>query len=210
MKKIIDKNTWDRKEHFEFFTKIDDPVFGITAEVEVTNALKKCKKNNWSFHQYYHFLSTKAVNEIEEFKTRIEDGIIVQFDVVHTSTTILKENKTFAFTFIPRTETFEEFSKLAVKEFKRARNSIGIGITEESKQLNTIHYSTIPWINFKGIKHPLSTSFVDSNPKITFGKIENINDVVKMPVAVFGHHGLIDGYHIGLYLERFQSLLNGY
>ena len=83
-----------------------------------------------------------------------------------------------------------------------------MGITEESKQPNTIHYSTIPWINFKGLKLSLSTNFVDSNPKITFGKIENINDIVKMPIAIFGHHGLLDGYHIGLYLEKFQNLLN--
>jgi chloramphenicol O-acetyltransferase type A len=208
MKRVIDKSTWDRKEHFEFFSKIDDPVFGITVEVDVTRALKKCKENNWSFHQYYHFLSTQAVNEIEEFRTRIENDSIVLFDEVHTSTTILKDNKTFAFTFVKKTTTFEEFSKLAVIEFDRARNAIGMGITEESKQLNTIHYSTLPWINFKGLKHPLSTNFVDSNPKITFGKMENVNDVLKMPVAIFGHHGLLDGYHIGLYLEKFQSLLN--
>jgi len=208
MKRIIDKDTWSRKEHFEFFSKIDDPVFGITAEVDVTRARKKCKENDWSFHQYYHFLSTQTVNEIEEFRTRIENDTVVLFDEVHTSTTILKDNKTFAFTFVPKTNTFEEFSKLAVKEFQRAKDSIGMGITEESKQLNTIHYSTLPWINFKGLKHPLSTSFVDSNPKITFGKMVNTNDVLNMPVAIFGHHGLLDGYHIGLYLEKFQNLLN--
>ena len=208
MKRVIDIKTWERKEHFEFFSKIDDPVFGITAEVDVTSTFKKCKVNNWSFHQYYHFLSTQAVNEIEEFRTRIENDSIVLFDEVHTSTTILKDNKTFAFTFVPKTDSFEEFSKLAVIEFGRGRNAIGMGITEESKQLNTIHYSTLPWINFKGLKHPLSTNFVDSNPKITFGKMEKINDVLKMPVAVYGHHGLLDGYHIGLYLEKFQSLLN--
>ncbi len=209
MNKIIDKNTWNRREHFEFFSSLNDPMFGISADVEVTHAYKKCKENNWSFHKYYHFLSTKAVNEIEEFRTRIEGDNVVLFDEVHTSTTILKENKTFAFTFVPKTETFEEFSKLAVKEFERAKNAVGMAITEESKQLNTIHYSTIPWINFKGIKHPQGTNFIDSNPKITFGKIEGANDIMKMPVAIFGHHGLLDGYHIGLYLGKFQDLLNG-
>ncbi len=209
MKKIIDNNTWKRKDHFDFFSKIDDPVFGITLEVDVTKAYKKCKENNWSFHHYYHFLSTKVVNEIDEFKTRIEGENVVLFDEVHTSTTILKNNKTFAFTFIPYTLNFQDFTNLASKEFDRVKKCEGLGFTEESKQLNTIHYSTLPWLNFKGLKHPLSVNFVDSNPKITFGKMMKINKSLTMPIAIFAHHGLLDGYHIGLYLEKFQNLLDG-
>lgn len=208
MKRIIDKSTWKRKHHFEFFSNLTDPTFGITVEVDVTKAKRKCKENNWSFHQYYHFLSTKAVNEIEEFRVRIDGEDIVVFDEIHTTTTILKDDKTFAFTFIPYTKTFNEFSKLAEEEFNWAKEVEGLGITEKSSQLNTIHYSTIPWLNFKGLKHPITTDFVDANTKISFGKIDGVNGVFKIPVAIFAHHGLIDGYHIGLYIDRFQELLD--
>jgi chloramphenicol O-acetyltransferase type A len=29
-----------------------------------------------------------------------------------------------------------------------------------------------------------------------------------MPVSVHVHHGLADGYHVGLFVERFQELMN--
>ncbi len=29
-----------------------------------------------------------------------------------------------------------------------------------------------------------------------------------MPVSIHGHHGLMDGYHIGLFVERVQELWN--
>lgn len=209
MKRIIDKSTWKRKEHFDFFNGIEDPTFGLVVDFDMTKAYKKCKNLNWSFHKYYHFLSTKAANEIEEFRTRIEDGKVVVYDKIHSSTTILKDDKTFAFTFVAMTETFEEFSKLSEVEFERARKSIGLGMTAETEAPNMIHYSTIPWVNFRGLKHPISTSFADSTPKISFGKLEkHTEDKLTMAVGIYGHHGLMDGYHVGLFVERFQQLLN--
>ena len=28
-----------------------------------------------------------------------------------------------------------------------------------------------------------------------------------MPIAIYVHHGLMDAYHVGLYVDRFQELL---
>ena len=36
MKQIIDINSWNRKEHFYFFSKLDDPFWGITTTVDFT------------------------------------------------------------------------------------------------------------------------------------------------------------------------------
>jgi chloramphenicol O-acetyltransferase type A len=30
-----------------------------------------------------------------------------------------------------------------------------------------------------------------------------------MPVSVHVHHGLTDGYHVGLFVNKFQKLMNG-
>ena len=30
-----------------------------------------------------------------------------------------------------------------------------------------------------------------------------------MPVSINVHHALMDGYHVGLFIEKFQKLLNG-
>lgn len=54
--RIIDKNTWKRKEHYEFFSEYDDPFFGITSEIECSNAYEFCKKTK------YHSLHITCIN----------------------------------------------------------------------------------------------------------------------------------------------------
>jgi len=51
--KIIDTENWNRKEHFDFFSKMASPFFGIVTEVDCTKAYKKAKENENSFFAYY-------------------------------------------------------------------------------------------------------------------------------------------------------------
>lgn len=209
MRKEIDINTWIRKDHYMFFSAFEDPFFGVTVELDVTKAKKICKEKKWSFHQYYHFLSGKVINEIKELKTRIENNKIFVYDTIHISTTILKPNHLFAFTFNKMTSTFEEFSANAKKEFEKVKQAKGLGLTKNTAAIHTVHYSTVPWLNFTAIKHPLNFKG-DKNgiPKITFGKVNSKYNKLFMPIAIYAHHGLVDGYHISLYISRFQELLN--
>jgi chloramphenicol O-acetyltransferase type A len=34
------------------------------------------------------------------------------------------------------------------------------------------------------------------------------NGVKTMPVSIHVHHGLMDGYHVGLFVDEFQRLMN--
>ena len=36
------------------------------------------------------------------------------------------------------------------------------------------------------------------------------NGVKEMPVSIHGHHALMDGYHVGMFVEKFQNLLNNW
>jgi chloramphenicol O-acetyltransferase type A len=55
------------------------------------------------------YQSIVAVNAIEEFRYRIEDGKVVSYDKIHCSTTALNANNLFAFAFMPYTDKFEDF-----------------------------------------------------------------------------------------------------
>jgi chloramphenicol O-acetyltransferase type A len=77
--KIIDINGWNRKEHFEFFSKMASPYFGISTEVDCTQAYKNAKENGYSFFAYYLHKSMIAVNAVEELKLRIVDNQVVLF-----------------------------------------------------------------------------------------------------------------------------------
>jgi chloramphenicol O-acetyltransferase type A len=71
---------------------------------------------------------------------------------------------------------------------------------------NLIHYSAIPWLDFTSISHARSFSFPDSCPKISFGKMTEIDGQKSMSVSIHVHHALVDGYHVGLYVDRFSGI----
>jgi chloramphenicol O-acetyltransferase type A len=208
MKRFLDIETWNRKEHFRFFSQCDEPLFGIVSEIDVTDGHRFCKENNIAFFLYYHFKSTIAVNQIEEFRYRIDGSQIIIYDTIHVTTTISRPDNTFAFAFIPFTDSFMEFCLSAKTEIEKIRNSDGLSITENTSRSDVIHFSTVPWISFTGVTHARNFKYHDSVPKITFGKYYPKNERLIMPVSINVHHGLMDGYHVGKYLQLLEQLIN--
>ena len=207
MKKIIDFEQWERKEHFFFFNQFDDPSFEITTNVDCTKAYQKTKEKNYSFFLYYLHCSLRAVNAVKEFKLRIEDEKVIIYDTIHAGPTIARDNGTFGFSHLPYFEDFKEFANNAEKiiiEVKAARN-----LDPSFNHLDVIHFSSIPWISFTSVAHPkFSHKVKDSVPKISIGKINEKDSKKMMPVSVTANHALMDGYHIGKYLELFQQYLD--
>ena len=206
MKQKIDFKNWNRKEHFEFFSAFDEPFFGITTSIDCTIALEKAKANQISFFVYYLHKTLAAVNKIENFRLRIEDKNVVLYDEIDASATIMREDKTFGFSFMKFHEDINEFQKIVQKEIARMQTTTGI-LTREYPE-NIIHFSAIPWINFTGLTHSRNFGVSDSCPKISFGKVAENNGKKTMALSVTAHHGLVDGYHIGLFVEELQNELN--
>lgn len=71
MKHLIDLENWERKDHFEFFSKFSDPFWGLTLNVDCTIAYRRAKDENNSFYLSYLHHSLRAVNQIEAFKLYI-------------------------------------------------------------------------------------------------------------------------------------------
>lgn len=207
--KKINLDTWNRKEHFEFFSNFDDPFFGIVSDVECTRAYNISKAKNISFFSFYLHKAIIAINEIEEFRSRIIDNDIVVYDEIHASATIGREDGTFGFSFIPFNKDFEVFNKILHNEIDRVHNTIGLAETEDTKRKDVVHFSAVPWFKFTGLTHARSFNIPDSIPKISFGKTTKAEKQTFMPVSIHGHHGLIDGLHVGKYLDLFQELMNG-
>lgn len=208
MYKYLDTETWNRKEHYHFFSRCDEPFFGIVADVDVTDGYRFCKENEISFFLFYHYKAITAVNRIEEFRYRIVDSKILIYNTINVTTTISRPDNTFAFAFIKFTNSFKEFRESAQKETDRIKNSSGLGANNDTAAPDVIHFSTVPWISFTGVTHARNYKYPDSVPKITFGKYYHKNERLMMPVSINVHHGLMDGYHVGKYLQLFHQLVN--
>lgn len=206
--KKINISTWKRKQHFEFFNQFEEPFFGVTFEVDMTEAKRLAKSQNVSLFTYYLHKSLAAAMQIENFRYRITpEGEVVLLDTVNASATIMRENETFAFSYIPFNKEIAVFAKSVQKEVDRVQSDDSL-----FPRINTddvMHCSALPWIDFSSITHSRMYKKKDSVPKISYGKITEKENKYTMPVAVYVHHGLVDGLHLSRFKDAFQNLLDG-
>ena len=88
--KVIDYESWPRREKYEFFCSADQPFYNLGYRLDVTNAYSFAKKNGVSFYMVLTYLVTKAINSVEAFRYAKLDGQIVLFDELMPSFTDLK------------------------------------------------------------------------------------------------------------------------
>ncbi len=207
VKHFIDPENWERKEHFEFFSKFSDPFWGLTLNVDCTIAYQKAKDENNSFYLYYLHQSMRAVNQVDAFKLRIEEDRPVYYDRIDASATVNRpDDGSFGFSLMIFKEDFSEFQRLARAEIARVRAQRGLNAGVAGQ--NVIHYSAVPWISFTSLSHAGNSVFKDSIPKISFGKTFRQGNQLLMPVAIHAHHALVDGFHAGQFVELYQKFLN--
>ncbi|WP_162126676.1 chloramphenicol acetyltransferase [Flavobacterium phycosphaerae] len=206
MKQKLPLDTWNRKEHFLFFKQMEEPFFGITATIDCTKAYAKSKELGVTFFTYYLHKTLQAVNAIEPFRYRIIDDEVYIYDTIDVSATILRDDKTFGFSLMEYAENLDEFAEITKKEIARVKATPGL-ITRDF-EINLIHFSALPWINFTSYSHARSFTFPDSCPKVSFGKMMDDHGKKTMAMAIHVHHGLVDGYHIGELIDCFQELMD--
>ena len=205
----LNLDTWARKEHFEFFSSFDEPFFGIVATIDCSKAYAAAKQQGISFFLYYLHKTLAAVNSIEAFKYRIANGEVLVHETVDVSATLTRDDNTFGFSFMSYHTDINIFVAGAQKEIERVRNTPGL-FTRTFHSDNLIHFSALPWVNFTSLSHARSYTFPDSCPKVSVGKMMTDGEGRRtMPVSVHVHHGLMDGYHVGLFFEALQREMDG-
>lgn len=204
--KEIDLDSWNRRDVFRFFRDFDDPYFSITANVDVTGLYLFCKEQSLSFSLSTLHCAIKAANTIREFRIRLIDGKLYEFELVHGSQPILLEDDSFRFCLYEFCDDIVAFNSHGRETGKRCRESNVID--EHPERLDQIFFSVIPWVSFTSFKNAQQRNNSQAVPRIVFGKFFEQDGKRLMPVAVEVHHAMMDGVHVGRFFERFQTGLD--
>ena len=206
MNQKLNIETWNRKEHYLFFKQMEEPFFGLSTTIDCTIAYNKAKELNVSFFTYYLHKTLVAINEIENFRYRIINDEIIIFDTIDASSTILRADNTFGFSLLEFNANLELFSQSTKKEINRIQTTKGLFTRDFAE--NLIHFSALPWVNFTSFSHARSYTWPDSCPKISIGKMIEENSKKTFSLSIHVHHGLVDGFHVGQFINLFQKLMN--
>lgn len=207
--RTIDLASWVRRPHYELFRAYEDPFFGVTVDVDVTTALARSRAPEGpSFFLSTLHAALAAAQEVEELRCRIRDHDVVVHDVVHGGSTVLRPNGTFTFAYFDYDPDFARFAAPAAHILESARSSTGTPDPQDDRD-DLIHFSVLPWLAFTSFSHARRRGTGDSIPKIVFGRHRQGGAEVRMPVAIDVHHALVDGLHVGRFVDRLQHHLDG-
>ncbi len=200
----INLETWSRRAHFELFDAYDQPHFGMTANVDITPFFAAVKRHQLSFTVATTYVLTRIANGIREFRTRARPSGIVEHAVIHPSVTILTDADIFNFCPLEYLDSFEAFARNSAEiiHYRPTHPELQDALEERD---DLYFFSPIPWVSFTSFTHPMTATPGDSIPRFAWGKVFQEGDALKLPLSVQGHHGLMDGAHIGRYYERVEA-----
>jgi chloramphenicol O-acetyltransferase type A len=204
---FLEMDGWKRSSTFEFFLEYQLPFFNLCTSVEVGPTLTRCREAKASFFLASWYACLQAANETAPFRHRVRDGRVWVHDELFIGTTVLRDDDSFGFCYLPSAPTFAEFSAQASRVLSEFRT--GAGTFEPlSDRDDLLHGSVIPWVDFTSMSHARRLPMPDSVPKLALGKYTHRDGGVRMPVSVEVHHAVCDGLHVGQYLERLQALFH--
>lgn len=204
--RYIDLEHWPRRKHFEFFRTLDYPHFNLTANVEISETYSFCKTQQLSLFKTITYIAAAAANAVPQFRQRIREGQVVEHEVAHPSVTVMSGEDVFSFCHVTYTPNFQQFLVNMEHAIETVKNAPTL---EESPERgdDVLYMTSIPWIAFTGVTHPIHLHPVDSVPRIAWGKFFEEGETRRMPLSVQAHHALVDGIHVARYFQQFQVLL---
>ncbi len=201
--RVIDLATWPRRRHFELFRGMDYPHFGLCADVDLSIFRPAVRAKGLSFTITTAYVLARAANEIPDFRLRIRGEQVVEHEVVHPSFTVLNDQDLFSFCSVPYCSSLSEFAASAVEQMARVQAEPVL--SDEPGQDDLLFMTSLPWVSFTSMIHPIHMHPADSVPRIAWGKFFEGEGRIRMPVAVQAHHALMDGVHVGRYYQRIQE-----
>jgi chloramphenicol O-acetyltransferase type A len=202
----LDVERWPRRAMFEHFRGFDHPYFNVCARLDVAALKAATAAAGASFSLACHHIALRLANQIEPFRYRFEGGRVRIFATVHGSTTVLRDDESFGFAGLEHDELFSRFAARGAHSLAAARARQG-GFEPHTADAALMHFTTLPWVHFSSFTHARRGERDDAVPKVAFGRIDSDGDRRWMPISVEVHHALMDGLHVGRYLQQFEAAL---
>ena len=180
--------------------------YSMTAKINIGQVYDFSKKNKIPFFNLTSACILTAINEIPEFKKRIINKVVVEFENVSAVTPILQEDKSIREIELPPLKYFKtfkewnDFIQYKKKNIEKEQFTCGANKRDEEPIVN---FSCIPWIHFDSMTN-VTYSPLQIYPVIAWGKLEDN----KVPISLTVSHIFFFGYHFKLFHDGVEKYFN--
>lgn len=183
---------------YRHFLAFEIPVVTRTLQFDVSNLLAHAKSKKLRFSLTLGFVLTRAVNHVPEMRHRIVNDELVDYDKIIPSITVLGPDKNLYFSKGVFSDNFADDYPANLDILERAAQGREPNVGSDNQ--GQIFITNNPWNSFTSLNFPYSSK-IASIPVFGIGKMYEDRGRTMAPIAMQTHHSLVDGYHVGLFLD---------
>ena len=213
--RILDLETYYRKDIYRRFTQVARSSVSITHRIDVTDLVEHSHRSGTKFYINFLYLLAKVLNSREDYRMGYlwQTDQVVIYDRINPCQYVFHEDTetcTPVYTeYNPDYRAFYEASKADIEAAKQTREFL----FDMEHHPNWFDASYIPWVSYDSLHVELPDGYLYYQPIINWGKYEEINGRMMMPVTVRMNHAVADGYLISkvflLLEEEMKSFVIG-
>ena len=180
--------------------------YSMTVKIKAINTYNFAKKNNIPFFNLTLACLLEAINKIPEFKRRIIDNKVIEYENLNAVTPILQKDNSIREIEIFPLSNFKSFNEL--NEYVQYKKN-NIEKEQYSKEPSIrdnepiANFSCIPWLDFDSMTNIIYSPH-QIMPCISWGKLNNDN----ISISLTASHIFIFGFHFKLFYEYSEKYLN--
>ena len=195
----IDMENSPRKAHFDYFRSLQNPMAGVTVNVDVTDLVNRCRADGVSFYLAFIHAAALAADAVPELRRRIRDGKVVEYDACGTSHVEPLPDGSYCYCTLYHDMGWAEYFPYAEAARRRCLEQPTI---DEAEDVEGLYFVTcLPWLHYTQLIQPTAGGD-ESNPRIAWGRYApDGQGRLRLPVTLLCHHALCDGIHIARFYE---------
>lgn len=213
MKHFVDIENWVRRDNYRFFQGFDNCWYGITGEVDCTEAFLKSKEKKESFFLKYLFAALKAMNNVENMRYRKDnEGHVIFHDTIDVTTPIAVPGRTFYTVRVPYEPDFSRFAETAkgiISNIPEDGNpyQTDLDIIKEGIY-DVFALSATPKLYFTSMSYTQREPGCALNyPLTNAGKVVKREGRFVMPFSITVSHEFVDGADLSAFFEKMEEYM---
>ena len=205
MATYLDTAAWSRRDAFGLFRGFDKPFFNVCVRLDVARLKQVLERAGRpaGLSLACYWLALRMANEQQPFRLRFEGERVRVHDVIDGSSTVLREDgESFGFANFDYAADFASFAVAAGAAIRAARRDPS-DFEPRPDDVARLHFTSFSHARlWRRDGRP-----EDAVPKLAFGRADADGPRLWMPMSVEVHHALMDGVHVGRFVQGFEALL---